>query len=251
MIERRRLGSSELLISPIGLGTAQFGGAGWLNTWGPPDDRTSIATIRQAVASGINWLDTAPIYGQGHAEKVIGRALQEMAVGERPLVFTKCGLEWAPRQVGPSKRRLTPASVRAEVELSLSRLAVDRIDLYQVHYPPEEEAASLPDAWGEMALLVEEGKVAAVGLCNAGVSDLDLCHRIRPVDSVQSPLSLLRQAADAEMLPWVKQNGSGFIGYRALESGLLTSRATLRSGTLWYRSRASYRSRCRRSPWPG
>jgi aryl-alcohol dehydrogenase-like predicted oxidoreductase len=221
-VEQRPLGGSGLQISRIGLGTAQFGGDRWLNTWGPQEDDVSIATIRRAVEAGINWLDTAPIYGYGHSEEVVGRALQQLPPVDRPLVFTKCGLEWIPGSIGPSRRRLTALAVRQEVESSLRRLGVERIDLYQVHYPPEEETSSLPEAWAEMGALVEEGKVAAIGVCNAGVAELEVCAAVRHVDSVQSPFSLLRPQGRVDVVPWAATHGSGFIGYRALESGLLT-----------------------------
>jgi aryl-alcohol dehydrogenase-like predicted oxidoreductase len=226
-LEYRRLGESDVEVSAVGLGTAPFGGTDWSNTWGPQDDRVSIATIHRAVELGINWLDTAPIYGQGHAEEVVGRALRELPASERPLVFTKCGLQWAEGTVGASRRTLSPARVRQELQSSLRRLGLERIDLYQIHYPPAHDSAPLEECWAELAALVAEGYVRSIGVCNFTVQELERCEVVRHVDSDQVPFSLLKPEVRADLIPWCRDHGSGVLAYRALASGLLTDAFSL------------------------
>lgn len=214
-------------VSVVGLGTAPFGGTDWSNTWGPQDDRVSIATIHRAVELGINWLDTAPVYGQGHSEEVVGRALRQLPSYERPLVFTKCGLQWADGIVGASRRTLSPARVRQELQASLRRLGLERIDLFQIHYPPVDDSASLEECWAEMAALVADGYVRSIGVCNFKVDELERCEVVRHVDSDQARLSLLKPEVRTDVIPWCRDHGSGVLTYRALASGLLTDSFTV------------------------
>jgi aryl-alcohol dehydrogenase-like predicted oxidoreductase len=220
----RRLGTSDLQLSTVGFGAWAAGGGGWAFGWGPQDDAESIASIRHALERGVNWIDTAAVYGLGHSEEVVRRALEGIPSGDRPYVFTKCGMVWderapetAPRQV------LRPESIRAECEASLRRLAVERIDLYQFHWP-DQVGTRVEESWETMTRLLEEGKVRAAGVSNFDVGLLERCEAIRHVDSLQPPFSLIRrQAADAE-IPWCAAHGTGVIGYSPLQSGLLTER---------------------------
>ena len=220
----RRLGSSDLHLSTLGFGAWAAGGGGWAYGWGPQDDAVSIASIRHALDRGINWIDTAAVYGLGHSEEVVRRALEGIPRDSRPYVFTKCGLVWdeskptaTPRQV------LRPESIRQECEASLRRLGVERIDLYQFHWP-DQTGTAVEDSWETMTRLAEEGKVGATGVSNFDVGLLKRCEAVRHVDSLQPPLSLIRrQAAEAE-IPWCAAHGTGVIGYSPMQSGLLTDR---------------------------
>jgi aryl-alcohol dehydrogenase-like predicted oxidoreductase len=220
----RRLGTTDMTITTVGFGAWAIGGGDWAFGWGPQEDEQSVATIRHAIGRGINWIDTAAVYGLGHSEEVVRRALEGMPAAERPYVFTKCGMVWdeqdrmaAPRQV------LRPDSIRRECEASLRRLGVERIDLYQFHWP-DESGTAVEDSWATMMHLVEEGKVRAAGVSNFGVDLLRRCETIRHVDSLQPPFSLIRrQAADAE-IRWCAEHGTGVIAYSPLQSGILTER---------------------------
>src|SRR3954471_4316514 len=174
-LSTRSLGNSDLQLTTVGFGAWAVGGGGWAFGWGPQDDAASIASIRYAIERGINWIDTAAVYGLGHSEEVVRRALEGVPARDRPYVFTKCGMVWdeqdptaAPRQVA------TPASIRRECEGSLRRLGVDRIDLYQIHWP-DQSGTPVEDSWSTMVRLVEEGKVRAIGVSNFGVDLLDRC----------------------------------------------------------------------------
>lgn len=214
----RRLGHSDLSITPLGFGTWAIGGAGWPFAWGHQDDGESIAAIHEAIDLGLNWLDTAPVYGLGHSEEVVARALAAVPSSRRPLVFTKCGRVWnEAREVG---KRLTAASIRAECEASLRRLGVERIDLYQVHWPEPDE--QVEEGWAECARLHAEGKVRAIGVSNFSVSQLERAAAIAPITSLQPPYSLLRSEIEAEILPWCQAHGVGVLAYSPLASGLLT-----------------------------
>ena len=220
----RRLGTTEMTITTVGFGAWAIGGGDWAFGWGPQDDAQSIATIRHAVSRGVNWIDTAAVYGLGHSEAVVRRALEGVSAAERPYVFTKCGLVWderdrmaAPRQV------LRPESIRRECEASLRRLGVERIDLYQFHWP-EEAGTPVGDSWGEMVRLIEEGKVRAGGVSNFDVDLLQRCERIRHVDSLQPPFSLIRRQAASAEIRWCAEHGTGVIAYSPLQSGILTER---------------------------
>lgn len=206
----------------MGFGAWAAGGGGWAFGWGPQDDAESIASIRHALERGVNWIDTAAVYGLGHSEQVVRRALEGMPAGNRPYIFTKCGLVWDERNPeAPPRQVLSPESIRAECEASLRRLGVERIDLYQFHWP-DQSGTRVEESWETMTRLVEEGKVRAAGVSNFDVGLLQRCEAIRHVDSLQPPLSLIRrQAADAE-LPWCEEHGTGVLGYSPLQSGLLT-----------------------------
>jgi aryl-alcohol dehydrogenase-like predicted oxidoreductase len=221
--QKRRLGTTELELTSIGLGAWAIGGSGWAYGWGPQDDAVSIATIRSAVSRGINWIDTAAIYGLGHSEEVVGRALREIPASERPLVFTKCGMVHDPAD--PAKepqRNLEPASIRRELEQSLRRLGVAQIDLYQFHWP-DASAIPVEDSWGELGRLMDEGKVRAAGVSNFTVELLERAEAVRHVDCVQPPFSLSRRDAGADVIPWAAAHGSGVIVYSPLQSGILTA----------------------------
>jgi aryl-alcohol dehydrogenase-like predicted oxidoreductase len=225
-LPKHKLGLSGLEITRVGFGAWAIGGGGWAFAWGPQDDGASIAAAHRAIEAGINWIDTAAVYGLGHSEEVVGRFLREIPVSGRPLVFTKCGLIWDQnRPMVPAQRVLKPASIRAECEASLRRLAVDHIDLYQFHWP-DETGTPVEDSWGEMTRLNEEGKVRAIGVSNFTVDLLERCEAIRHVDSLQPPFSLIRRDAGSELLPWCAQHKTGVICYSPMQSGLLTESFT-------------------------
>jgi aryl-alcohol dehydrogenase-like predicted oxidoreductase len=180
--------------------------------------------MRRALDHGVNWIDTAAVYGLGHSEEVVGRVLEEIPGGERPFVFTKCGLIWDPeRPMVVSARVLRPDSIRAECEASLRRLGVERIDLYQFHWP-DESGVPIEDSWAEMARLVEAGKVRLAGLSNFTTPLLDRCEAIRHVDSLQSPYSLIRRGIADREIPWCREHGTGVLCYSPMQSGILTDR---------------------------
>ena len=216
----RRLGNSDLRISRIGFGAWAIGGGDWQFAWGPQDDRDSIAAIHRALDLGINWIDTAAIYGLGHSEEVVGRALK--SASSRPYVFTKCSMRWRENQ--DIYRSLKAASVREELENSLRRLGVDTIDLYQVHWPdPETE---IEEGWAELERLREQGKIRWIGVSNFSIEQMKRVRAIAPVTSLQPPYSMLRRAIEAEILPWVQAEGIGVISYSPMVSGLLTGKMT-------------------------
>jgi len=219
---KRRLGRTDLEITRVGFGAWAIGGGGWAYGWGAQDDASSIAAIRHAVGRGVNWIDTAAIYGLGHSEEVVGRALREMPTSERPFVFTKCGMiPHRDRPYDEPERNLRPESIRHEIEGSLRRLGVERIDLYQFHWP-DAVGTPVEDSWREMARLVEEGKVRAVGVSNFDVERLERAESFRHVDSLQPPFSMIRRDMAAEVIPWAAAHGTGVIVYSPMQSGLLT-----------------------------
>lgn len=225
-LPKRPLGSSGVDITVLGFGTWAIGGGGWAFGWGPQDDAASIATMRHALELGITWVDTAAVYGLGHSEQVVGRLLHELSASERPLVFTKCGLVWDDRDpMAPPRRVLKPESIRKECDASLRRLGVERIDLYQFHWP-DETGTPVEDSWGEMVRLIEQGKIRMAGVCNFDVPLLERCEAIRHVDSLQPPFSLIRRQAAAEEIPWCIAHKTGVICYSPMESGLLTDNFT-------------------------
>jgi aryl-alcohol dehydrogenase-like predicted oxidoreductase len=222
----RPLGSSGLHITTVGFGAWAIGGGGWSFGWGPQDDGDSIATMRHALDLGINWIDTAAVYGLGHSEEVVGKFLRDLPASLRPLVFTKCGLRWdANKPMETAERILRPESIRRECEDSLRRLGIERIDLYQFHWP-DNTGTPIEDSWGEMAKLVKEGKVRAAGVSNFNVELLDRCEAIRHVDSLQPPFSLIRRDAGEREIPWCKSHNTGVICYSPMQSGLLTDSFT-------------------------
>ena len=215
-MKTRRLGTSDLAITPLGFGAWAIGGGDWAFAWGHQDDNESIAAIREALDLGINWIDTAPVYGLGHSEEVVARALA--GVRDRPYIFTKCGRIWNERrEIG---KRLTARSIREECEASLSRLRIERIDLYQIHWPePDEE---VEEGWTELARLKDEGKVRWIGVSNFSVPQLERALRIAPVTSLQPPYSMLRREIETGILPFCQAHGIGVLAYSPMASGLLT-----------------------------
>ena len=223
-IKKHALGSSELQITRVGFGAWAIGGGGWSFSWGPQDDKASQDAMRRAVELGINWIDTAAVYGLGHSEEVVGGFLRSIPASERPFVFTKCGLKWdAHNPMKEPQRVLRPESIRAECEASLRRLGVERIDLYQFHWP-DETGAPLEDSWAEMLRLIEQGKVRLGGVSNFNVDLLERCNAIRHVDSLQPPFSLIRRDVAASEIPWCATHKTGVICYSPMQSGLLTDR---------------------------
>lgn len=217
----RPLGNSDMHITPIGFGAWAIGGSGWEYGWGPQDDADSIATIHAALDSGINWIDTAAVYGLGHSETIVAQALKGRA--QRPYIFTKCSLIWgADRQISSS---LKAESIRREVEDSLRRLQADVIDLYQIHWPDPEP--DIEEGWAMLAKLREEGKVRWIGVSNFSVAQMERIAPIAPITSLQPPYSLIRREVEAEILPYCQQRNIGVIVYSPMQAGLLTGAMTL------------------------
>lgn len=221
-MDKRTLGSSDLMITAVGLGAWAIGGPGWEYAWGPQNDRDSVAAIHRALELGVNWIDTAPAYGLGHAEEIVARALADWP-GTCPLVFTKCGLLWDQR--GKVYRKLAADTVRKECEDSLRRLRTETIDLYQVHWPPEEDG-ELEEGWKALAELQAAGKVRWIGLSNFDVAQMQRARAIAPVTSLQPPYSLIRRGVEKELLPFCAAEGIGVIAYAPMASGLLTGAMT-------------------------
>ncbi len=219
MIPTATLGRSGAAFTRLGLGTWAIGGP-WRFGWGPVDDAESIAAIRRAIEEGINWVDTAAVYGIGHAEEMVGRALQGYTTGGEVFVCTKCGRKTDAD--GAPYGDLRPQSIIDECEASLRRLGVERIDLYQIHWPDIDSGTPLEESWSAMAKLVDDGKVRWVGVSNFGVDLLDRCEAIRHVDSVQPPLSMLQRSALGDVIPWAAAHGTGVIVYSPMASGLLS-----------------------------
>ena len=217
----RTLGNSDLEISAIGFGAWAIGGDDWKFGWGPQDDADSIAAIHRAIELGINWIDTAAAYGFGHSEEVVARALAGMA--QKPYVFTKCGL--VPTGDGGAREDLSRASIHAECEASLRRLAVDAIDLYQIHWPTDE-IADIDEGWAAMAELREAGKVRYIGVSNFDAAEMDRARAIAPVTSLQPPYSLVKRDVESKILPYCEANGIGVIVYAPMQSGLLSGTMT-------------------------
>jgi aryl-alcohol dehydrogenase-like predicted oxidoreductase len=217
----RQLGSSDLHLTPIGLGAWAIGGGDWEFSWGPQDDADSIAAIHRALDLGINWIDTAAIYGLGHSEEIVGRAVKEYS-GAKPLIFTKCSMRW--HEDRSIYRSLKAGSLVEELENSLRRLQVEAIDLYQIHWPnPEEE---LEEGWETLARFQKEGKVRWIGVSNFSVEQMKRVQKIALITSLQPPYSMLRRAIEAEILPFAEANRIGVINYSPMVSGLLTGAMT-------------------------
>jgi aryl-alcohol dehydrogenase-like predicted oxidoreductase len=220
-VRTRRLGADGPEITTVGFGAWAIGGP-WRFGWGPVEDDESVAAVRHAVERGVNWVDTAAVYGLGHSEEVVGRALEPYRTGEDVYVFTKCGRSWYGRPQGVIENDLRPESIRHECEQSLRRLGVERIDLYQVHWPDWTTGTPFEESWATMAALVDEGKVRWLGLSNVDVDQLERCEAVRHVDSVQPPLSLLARGSRATVVAWARDHGTGVIVYSPMASGLLT-----------------------------
>jgi aryl-alcohol dehydrogenase-like predicted oxidoreductase len=216
------LGTTDMQITRVGFGAWAIGGGGWQFAWGDQDDNASIAAIHHAVERGVNWIDTAAVYGLGHSEEVVARALRDIPRTERPYVFTKCGLVWDENdRSAPPQRVGKPESIRRELDGSLRRLQVERIDLYQMHWPPDD-GTPLEEYWGTMLELKRQGKVRAVGLSNHDADQLERAERVGHVDSLQPPFSLIRREVAVRELPWCAAHRTGVIVYSPMQSGLLT-----------------------------
>ncbi len=219
-MKTRQFGNTDMHITPIGFGTWALGGGGWAFGWGPQDDEQSIAAIHRALDLGINWIDTAAVYGLGHSEEIVARALKDRS--ERPYVFTKCSRVWD--ENGEISSSLKAQSIRRECEDSLRRLQVDVIDLYQVHWPmPESE---LEEGWETMAQLKDEGKVRYIGACNFNVEQMRRAMRIAPISTLQPPYSLVKPGVEEEILPFCEEQEIGVIVYSPMMSGLLSGSMT-------------------------
>ncbi|MEP7286546.1 MAG: aldo/keto reductase [Chloroflexota bacterium] len=219
-MQTKQLGNSDMHITPIGFGAWAVGGGGWVFGWGSQDDKESIAAIRAALDCGINWIDTAAVYGLGHSEEIVAQALE--GVTNRPYVFTKCERVWD--EQGNVGHSLKAESIRREVEISLRRLKVDVIDLYQIHWPQPD--SDIEEGWTTMAQLKEEGKVRHIGVSNFNADQLRRAQKIAPITSLQPPYSMIRREVEAETLPYCEEQNIGVIGYSPMESGLLTGTMT-------------------------
>ena len=222
-MQTRKLGNSDLMITPVGFGAWAIGGAGYDFGWGPQDDADSIAAIHRALELGVNWIDTAAVYGIGRSEEVVARALKEWR-GSRPYVFTKCAMRWDAK--GSVSKVHKADSIRQECEDSLRRLQTDVIDLYQIHWPPENDGPELEESWQTLAGLQKEGKVRWIGVSNHSVEQIKRLEKIAPVTSDQPPYSLLRRRIETDLLPHCEQRGIGVIVYSPMLSGLLTGAMT-------------------------
>jgi aryl-alcohol dehydrogenase-like predicted oxidoreductase len=221
-----RLGWTDMELTRVGFGAWAIGGGGWAYAWGGQDDADSIAAIRAAVESGVNWIDTAAVYGLGHSEEVVAAALADLPQADRPYVFTKGGLVWDPADRTAAPRRVgAPASLRAEVEASLRRLRVDRIDLYQMHWPAED-GTPVEEYWQTFGDLKREGKVRAIGLSNHDLCQLEAAETIANVDAIQPQFSLIHRDAADDVLLWAREHETGVIVYSPMASGLLTGAFT-------------------------
>jgi aryl-alcohol dehydrogenase-like predicted oxidoreductase len=220
MTQLKKLGNSDLKITSIGVGAWAIGGPGWQFAWGPQDDQDSIAAIRAALDRGINWIDTAAIYGMGHSEEVVAQAVAGRS--NKPYIFTKCERRW--NQDGSIYPSLKADSIRRECEDSLRRLKVDVIDLYQVHWPQPDE--DIEEGWTELARLKEQGKIRWIGVSNFNVAQMKRAAAIAPITSLQPPYSMLVRDVEKEILPYAKENNIGVIVYSPMRSGLLTGKMT-------------------------
>jgi len=221
-LQTKRLGNSDISITPVGFGAWAIGGSGWQFGWGAQDDKQSISAIHRALELGVNWIDTAAVYGLGHSEEVVARALASWS-GPRPYVFTKCGLRGD--EHGNVKEVLKGDSIRRECEASLRRLRVETIDLYQIHWPVDD-TAELEEGWAMMAQLQREGKVRWIGVSNFNVEEMKRAQAIAPITSLQPPYSLIRRDIEEEILPFCQREGIGVIVYSPMASGLLTGAMT-------------------------
>jgi len=216
----RRLGKPNLALTVIGFGSWAIGGGGSKISWGPQDDSESIAAIKKALDLGINWVDTAAIYGLGHSEEIVGKAIK--GISKRPIIATKCGLVWDEKK--NITNRLKRESIKNEAEASLKRLDIDVIDLYQIHWPiPDED---IEEGWEAMAQLVKEGKVRYIGVSNFNVSQMKRAQSIYPIASLQPPYSMLKRDVEEDIFPFCRQNSIGIVVYSPMQKGLLTGKIT-------------------------
>ena len=221
-MQKVRFGKTDLEITPVGFGAWAIGGTGWRGAWGHQDDDEAIGAIRRAVELGINWVDTAAVYGLGHSEELVARALKGFSDADRPYVFTKSSLLWD--EDGNVINSLKRISVKRECEESLRRLQTDVIDLYQIHWPNPDE--DVEEGWGAMAELKEEGKVRHIGVSNFDVSQMERASVIAPVETLQPPYNMLTRGVEEEILPYCGENDIGVIVYSPMRSGLLTGKMT-------------------------
>lgn len=213
-----QLGSSDMWLTPIGFGAWAIGGGNWAYAWGPQDDDVSIAAIRRALELGVNWIDTAAVYGLGHSEEIVGRAVKGSSF--RPFIFTKCGMIWN------DKREITRTTkhIRQECEASLRRLQVEAIDLYQIHWPVDGE--DMYEAWEAMSQLKKDGKVRYIGLSNFPIREMERLQGAERITSLQPPYSMINRSVEEEILPFCKEHSIGVINYSPQHSGLLTGAMT-------------------------
>jgi aryl-alcohol dehydrogenase-like predicted oxidoreductase len=223
MMKTRRLGNSDLQITSVGFGAWAIGGTGYDFAWGHQNDAESIPAIHRALELGVNWIDTAPVYGMGHSEEIVAAALKDWR-GPRPYVFTKCVLRWDDQ--GRVSQNFSADSIRRECEDSLRRLQVSVIDLYQMHWPPADNGPGLEEAWQTMADLQKEGKVRWIGVSNFTAAQMERAEKIAPVTSLQPPYSLIRRQIETETLPYCENQDIGVIIYSPMASGLLTGAMT-------------------------
>ena len=221
----RQLGNSDMQLTAIGFGAWAIGGGDWQFSWGPQDDNDSVGAIQHALDLGMNWIDTAAIYGLGHSEEVVGKALQGRA--KKPYVFTKCSMVWSKKfwkRQSTIGRSLKRDSIRKELEASLSRLKIDAVDLYQIHWPEPEK--DIEEGWETMAKLKQEGKVRWIGVSNFSVPQMERIAKIAPITSLQPPYSMLNRGVEQEILPYCEQHNIGVINYSPMLSGMLTGAMT-------------------------
>jgi aryl-alcohol dehydrogenase-like predicted oxidoreductase len=217
-----KLGKTGMEITPIGFGAWAIGGGGWAAAWGPQDDDEAVGAIRRAVELGVNWVDTAAVYGLGHSEELVAQALKSVPESERPYVFTKCSLVWDDE--GDISNVLEKDSVKRECEESLRRLQTDVIDLYQIHWPNPDK--DIEEGWEAMAELKDEGKVRHIGVSNFDVSQMERIGERAPVETLQPPYNMLNRGVEEEILPYCGENDIGVIAYSPMRSGLLTGKMT-------------------------
>ncbi|HPY52324.1 MAG TPA: aldo/keto reductase [Sedimentisphaerales bacterium] len=216
-MQKRKLGDTDMPLTTVGLGTWAMGGP-WQFGWGPQDDEEALGAILAALDRGINWIDTAPVYGLGHSEELVGQALRQTK--HRPYIATKCGLLWNEKK--EKVPCLKPESIRRECHASLQRMGIETIDLYQMHWPDPDEGVER--AWEEMARLVDEGKVRYIGVSNYSIAQLERIRRIHPPASLQPPYSMLHGEAEEELLPYCAQHHMGVVVYSPMQRGLLTGK---------------------------
>jgi aryl-alcohol dehydrogenase-like predicted oxidoreductase len=221
-MQTRKFGHTDMQVTPIGLGSWAIGGGNYQFGWGSQDDQESIETIQRALDLGVNWIDTAAVYGLGHSEEIVGKAVRAWTGGNRPYIFTKCGRVWnEQRQISGN---VSGQSIRQEAENSLRRLQVDTIDLYQMHWPDPDP--QIEEGWSEMAKLKAEGKVRHIGVSNYSVSQMERIQKIAPIDSLQPPYSIIQRDIEKDILPYCQEHNIAVIVYSPMASGLLTGAMT-------------------------